>query len=206
MRHIQKLLTLVIVVCVAAPGLAHAQAAGDPTIWFGGSLGLSPLGTVKGQINLPPVGVFNTSQDSATGFQINALIDVRVAPFLSIGFAPGLLLNVKPSNGNDSGSMIDLPLRVTLGAPVAPKVRLYGFASPGYSILFPPSGNDNAGHPSGFMIGFGGGVGYRVAPKIAVTGELGYQFRFLSSTVNGLDASADVDYLTIALGVVAAIN
>lgn len=47
-------------------------------------------------------------------------------------------------------------------------------------------------HPSGFMIGFGGGVGFRLAPKFTLAGEIGYQFRFLSDTEQLLGQSVDI--------------
>ena len=56
------------------------------------------------------------------------------------------------------------------------------------------------------MMGLGGGVGYQVAPKLMLTGELGYQFRFQSITVQNAEVSLHVNYLTVAFGVVAAID
>jgi hypothetical protein len=136
------------------------------------------------------------------------MFEARVTPNVSIGFAPNLIFNVKASEDNDSATEIDLPLRLTVGSDVASSVRLYGFASPGYSILFPPEqrmSSVDLGDPSGFMIGFGGGAGFHVAPDVMVTGELGYQFRFLSTTPQGVEVTFESNYLTLALGVVAGI-
>lgn len=193
----------VVVLAGAAPGQAHAQAAPDK-LWVGGGIGISPIGTVKEQATILGVTI-DQSADTAAAVQLNGLIEYRVTPMVAIGFAPAVILHAKPGGDGDSGSVLDLPLRVAVGAPVAPKLRLYGFASPGYSVLFPGSDRSNLGHPSGFMIGFGGGAGYHLAPKLTLTGELGYQFRFPSTTVEGQDVSMRLNYLTLAFGVVAAI-
>jgi hypothetical protein len=200
-------LTIVVFVAAAAvaPGMARAQVRGETT-WIGGSFGLSPVGTLKAKATLGG-NTLDTSTDAATAFQINGLLDFHLSPLFSIGFAPGIIFNVKGTGDTDSGSELDLPIRLALGGPVAPTVRLYGFVSPGYTVLFPPSDDQNAtGHPSGFMIGFGGGASFRVAPGIRLTGELGYQFRFVSTTVQGADLSLQVNYLTLAFGIVAAIH
>jgi len=212
MRSVLVVLGFTVAVTTAAPGQAQPQPAADAQLSIGGSVGLSPIGALKSQVSGGPA----FSDDAATAFQVNGLLDYRVTPLLSIGFAPGIIFNVKTSNGDSSGTELDLPLRLALGEPVAPKIRVYGFVSPGYSVLFPPS-NSGSGHPSGLMVGFGGGVGLRVAPGIMLTGELGYQFRFLSTTetINlgtiggGIDVTSHVslqeNYLTLAVGVVAAL-
>jgi hypothetical protein len=192
-----------VAVAMVVPGLAHAQSEPGPKVWIGGSLGLSPVGTLKAKVDALNL---DASDDAGVAFQINGLIDFRVTPLLSIGFAPGIIFNVKATNDDTSGSELDLPIRVTLGGPVAPKIRMYGFVSPGYSIFYPPSDADALGHPAGFMLGFGGGAGFRVAPGVMLTGELGYQFRFLSNTVNGVDFTLQNNYLTFAVGLVAAIH
>jgi hypothetical protein len=199
---------VLVAVAVVAPGLAHAQYEPGPRAWIGGSLGLSPIGTLKSTASGGPT----FTDDAAVAFQINGLLDYRVTPLLSIGFAPGIIFNVKTSGGDSSGTELDLPIRLALGGPVAPKVRLYGFVSPGYSVLFPPS-DSGGGHPSGLMLGFGGGVGVRVARGVMLTGELGYQFRFLSTTetidLGNFELTTDVslqeNYLTFAVGIVAAL-
>jgi outer membrane protein with beta-barrel domain len=191
---------------IAAPSLAHAQGMTESQpakIWLGGQLGLSPIGTFK-------AGALGTSisTDAATAFEIGGRAEFEVMPFLSIGFAPSIMLNVKDKDADRSGSQLDLPLRLAVGGVVAPKIRLYGFAAPGYTIRFPPSDSSgNSTHPSGFMIGFGGGVGFRVAPRFSLNGELGYQFRFVSETdmVGGqsVEVSGQFNYLTFTIAAVA---
>jgi hypothetical protein len=195
-----------VVAAVVVPGWAHAQGmteSHDAKLWLGGHLGLSPIGTLKAET----LGT-SASVDAATAFEIGGRAEYQITPLLSIGFAPSIILNVKGKDADNSASQLDLPLRLAVGGEVAPKLRLYGFAAPGYTILFPPSSSSgNTTHPSGFMIGFGGGVGFRVAPRFSVNGELGYQFRFLSETEmvgsQSVDASAQFNYLTFTVAAVA---
>jgi hypothetical protein len=208
MRNIKSVVVsfaLLVAVAVAPrPAQAQGMTESQPArIWLGGQLGLSPIGTLKAEA----LGT-SISSDAATAFEVGGRAEFQVTPLLSIGFAPSILLNVKGKDADNSGSQLDLPLRLAVGGVVAPQIRLYGFAAPGYTILFPPSSSSgNTNHPSGFMIGFGGGVGFRVAPRFSLNGELGYQFRFLSETdmVGGqsVDASAQFNYLTFMVAAVA---
>lgn len=206
MTNTRSIVLLAFAAAVAGPGLAHAQGMTESApskVWLGGQLGLSPLGTLKTEV----LGM-TASIDAATAFEIGGRAEFRVLPFLSIGAAPSLVLNVKSTEASKSGSELDLPLRIALGGDVAPRVRIYGFAAPGYTVLFLPADSmGNTTHPSGFMIGFGGGVGVQVAPRFALAGELGYQFRFPSETdtvgTQSVEASAQVNYLTFTVAAVA---
>jgi len=208
MRTIKSVIvSLVLLVAVAVvPRLAQAQGMTESQpakLWLGGQLGLSPIGTLKADA----FGM-SASSDAATAFEVGGRAEYHITPLLAIGFAPSILLNVKSKDADNSGSQLDLPLRLIAGGEVAPKIRVYGFAAPGYTILFPPSDSmGNTTHPSGFMIGFGGGVGYRVAPRFSLNGELGYQFRFISETESlggqSVDVSAQFNYLTFMVAAVA---
>lgn len=210
MRKIQAFVVSLVafgVVGVVAPGTARAQAvaeaAPDATMWVGGHLGLSPIGSLKSEA----MGM-SRSTDPATAFELGGRFEYQVAPMISIGIAPTILFGIKGKGENDSSKQLDLPLRVAVGGEVAPKVRLYGFAAPGYTILFLPfNGSGDSPHPSGFMIGFGGGVGFRVGPKFTIGGELGYQFRFTSYTLDApgqsLDVSLQDNFLTFSVAATA---
>jgi len=208
MRNIRSVIVsfAFVVAAIVAPGLAHAQGmteSHDAKLWLGGHLGLSPIGTLKAEA----LGT-SASVDAATAFEIGGRAEYQIMPLLSIGFAPSIMLNVKAKDADNSSSQLDLPLRIVAGGDVAPKIRLYGFAAPGYTIMFPPSDSmGNTTHPSGFMIGFGGGVGYRVAPRFSLNGELGYQFRFVSETAmvgsQSVDVSGQFNYLTFTVAAVA---
>lgn len=193
------------VAAIVAPGRADAQGMTESQpvkLWLGGHLGVSPIGTQKTEA----LGL-STSVDTATAFELGGRAEFQVTPLVTIGFAPSILLGVKAKGADRASSELDLPLRLALGGPIAPRIRLYGFAAPGFSIGFPPSGTGDAPHATGFLIGFGGGVGVRVAPRFSLHGELGYQFRFLSETdrVAGqsIDVSGQLDYLTFTIAAVA---
>jgi len=206
MRHVQAFVVSLIacgVVGVVAPGSARAQEvavpAAGPKMWVGGQVGVSPIGTLKAEVQGTSL-----SADTATAFEIGGRFEYQVMPLVSIGIAPALRFNIKGKDDTDSASQLDVPLRITVGGDVAPAIRVYGFAAPGYTFLFPPKDPDgNSNNASGFMIGIGGGVGYRVAPKFMLSGELGYQFRFPSGSIQGIDVSYQDNYLTFAVGAAA---
>lgn len=202
MRHMQSLVVSVVtlaVVGVVAPGSAHAQAVPGPAseskLWLGGQLGLSPIGTLNGES--PGTSV---SADASTAFELGGRVEYQVTPLIAIGFAPALGFRIKGKADNDSAWQLDLPLRVAVGGDVMPELRVYGFAAPGYTFLFVPSDlQGDSMTASGFMIGFGGGAAYRIAPKLALSGELGYQFRFPSGSLRGTDVSYQANYLTLTV-------
>lgn len=191
------------------PTLAHAQdasvesASSSSTVFVGGNLQLLPTGSLKASANGR-----DSSADTATAFAIGALAEVRVNPFLSIGFAPRYIFNIKDTspNSTDSATQLDLAVRVAAGTEVAPKARVYGFVAPGYSFMFLPSSANGISNPSGFIVGFGAGASYEIAPKIALTGELGYQLGFQGTTVQGTSVDLKDNYLQIGVGISAALN
>jgi hypothetical protein len=190
------------------PTLAHAQdtaissASSDSTVFVGGNLQMLPVGTWDVSANGQ-----DTSGDTAAAFAIGALAEVRVNPIFSVGLAPRYIFNVKGANDTQSASQLDLAVRFAAGTDVAPKARLYGFVAPGYSWMFTPSnGMTDVANPSGLIVGFGGGASYEIAPKIALTGELGYQLGFQSFDVNGTNVGSKDNYLQLGIGLVAALN
>jgi outer membrane protein with beta-barrel domain len=206
MRHIQALAVSLVAfgaVGVVAPGSAHAQAVADPAsgprMWVGAQLGLSPIGTLKADVAGTPV-----SGDAETAFEVGGRFEYQVTPLLSIGIAPSFRFHIKSKDDPDSESQLDVPLRIAAGWDVAPMVRVYGFAAPGYTFLFPPNDpQGNSTSASGFMLGFGGGAAYRLAPKFTLSGELGYQFRFPSGSADGMDVSYQDNFLTLTVGAAA---
>lgn len=183
----------------AVPASLYAQPASESGVSIGGTLAVSPVGTFKASS-----GSISNSVDLETAYGIGGLVEYRISRNISVGFAPSVTLHVRGKDDTSSGSELDLPLRVAFGAPVTPKLRLYGFVSPGYTILYPPDSavNNDIGNPSGFMIGLGGGTASQLASGVFLTGEIGYQFRFPSTTVQGVDISLDVNYLTLSAGIV----
>lgn len=177
--------------------LAVASSAHAQSVRGGASISLLPLGTIS--FDAPGE---SDSADTAIAFGINGLIDYAINPAISIGFMPQVLLNVKPEDEDESAKQFDLLVRVAGHYPAAPNIDLYGYLAPGYSIISPPDWPDNVDRPKGLIIGFGGGAAYQVAPRTAITGELGYQIGLQGLEENGVAIDLETSYLRVGAGVV----
>lgn len=165
------------------------------------------------QVELLPTGELEAevegdslSTDAATAYGISAAFDYALTPFLSIGLAPRLVLNVdsdESDDDSDPGKQLDLRARVLAHMPVAPKLEVYGYLSPGYSIaMFDDEDLDN---PKGFSIGGALGASYDVSPAMYLTGEVGYTKAFTSTDImvapgQSVEADLDLSYLHVGLG------
>ena len=210
----QALLFAVAGVIGGTQGLAHAQEASasaqeaapaeEPKIWVGGQLGLSPVGNfhVKAGDTVPHI-----NDDPSAAMDIAGVVGYHLFPFLSVGIAPAVMFNVKGTSGTDSGTAVDLPLRIAASLPLTDTLRVYALGLPGYSILFlPKDSNGDRMHPHGFMIGAGGGLGVRVSPRVDLSIEASYQWRLLSTTIADIDTDVHPNYLTVAIGLTTALN
>lgn len=196
-------------------GAATAVADDDATargMAVGADLELAPSGSITTQI-----GSSSSTTDAAASYGIGGLFDFGVSRYLSIGFAPRYLLNVKASNSqnnpggsNDTATELDLRARIAAHVPVANKLQAYGYVAPGYSIIFAPSNSNNSDNATGLSLGFGGGVQYQIKPSLALTGELGYQVGYQSVTVDVLGLKSDIEfetrYLHFGVGLLLAID
>jgi len=94
-------------------------------------------------------------------------------------------------------------MRVTVGSNVAPRVRLFGFAGPGYSVIFLP--RDASGrrfHPHGMIAGFGGGIAVTMSARLALVSELGYQLGYQGTRSYGVDVTFQDNFLHLGVGLV----
>ena len=147
-----------------APARAHSHA--------GGAFKLMPVGTVT---------VGSASADTAVAFAIQGFFDYEIVRYLYIGAAPQLILNVKDKDASSSGEQLDLFARIMVRYPVGQKIQLYGYLAPGFSVIFVPDKPSGFSNPTGFVLGFAGGVSYSITPSLFVGGEIGYQIGFQSS-------------------------
>jgi opacity protein-like surface antigen len=161
---------------------------------------LLPLGTGKQSI-----GGQSMSQDAALAYGISAAFDYAVTPYLSVGLAPRLVLNIKPSDqeGGTTDKEIDLRARVLGHVAVAPGLEIYGAVSPGYAFVLP--GTDGVDTAKGFAIAGAAGLTYDVSPALFLGAEVGYQRAFTSAdimTAPGQKVSTDLDlsYMHIGIG------
>lgn len=184
--------------------VAFAQSPAEPAAGVAASAGgPASLGQMRLSLDIVPaplgkfkfkVGDSDVSQDAAFAFGVRAVFDYSINDYVFVGFGPQALFNVtgKDSSG-DAGKQYDLSARVGGHAPIGDNLHLYGFLSPGYSILSIP----NADAAKGFSLGVA--VGALVSfpgSNFFLNGELGYHMTFLS--VNSNDFKTN--YPLIALG------
>ena len=179
---------------LAAP-LASVRAE---RVRLGGTVSVLPLG----QAHVEGEGL-SESEDTATAVGIGGIVEVQLLTNLAIGFAPRLLLNVKGEDGTESGKELDLALRVIGNVPVGRMVQLYGFAAPGYSIIYIPDWPDELSNPAGFIFGFGGGVGFDLNPRFRLAVELGYQLGAQRVTEQGETVDLEISYLHLGVSALA---
>jgi opacity protein-like surface antigen len=169
--------------------------------------------SVGAQIDLLPAGTLtldapglNVSSDAGFAYGVGLNASYDLTPNISIGLAPRIIFNIVAKDARDDapvGKEYDLRARVTAHFPLIDKLQIFGFAAPGYSFL--TDTNDKTDNPSGFVLAFGGGATYDLAPNLFLTGEVGYQLGFQSVTakdLSGKDITIDetTDYLSIGLG------
>ena len=175
----------------------------SPSVRIGGEIALLPVGTLTAQS-----GSDKASFDSESTLGVGGILQIPLNNVFTIDLAPRIVFNVKSKDDKDSATELDLRARLTAGGNVAPNARLYAALEPGYSFLFlpidPPAGVDMS-TPRGLTFGVAAGAMFRVAPGVHLTGELGYQFGFQSTTISALGQSVDLDvtasFLHLAGGV-----
>lgn len=169
--------------------------------------------SASAQVELLPMGSGKTtfngesmSQDAAVAYGVGAVVDYAINPYLSVGVAPRLVLNVKSSDaqdGEDASKQVDLRARIAGHLPVRPGLDVYAAVMPGYSIVTSSqSGVDSA---TGFALAGALGATYDVTPALFLGAEVGYQRAFLNQeqTILGQKLSADTDLSYLHVGVAA---
>jgi opacity protein-like surface antigen len=199
-----------VTVCTLASSLAtssaFAQEAGapasdtSPKMRLGAQVEVLPVGSGKAT-----VGDTSMTNDAAVAYGVTGTFDYALTPYLSVGVAPRLVLNVTPDNaapGDRADKELDLRARVLGHFAVAPKLEVYAAVAPGYAIVM--SGQDGINNSSGFAIGGAAGVTYDVSPKMFLSGEVGYQRAFTSTdiTVGNQTMTGDLalSYMHVGLG------
>jgi hypothetical protein len=188
---------------VPAPTPADPAATPPPTATAAGTttgastskmrLGVTLVPMPLGSLKTNALGT-ETSVDSAVAFAVMPVFDYLVLPNVFVGVAPSYTFNVKGKDSmGDAASQLDLLLRVGYGLPVNDKLGLYGYASPGYSIISPPEG-DSA---KGLVLGLHVGAMMDVASNLFLNGQVGYQLGFQKIS----DTDFKSNFLQIGLGV-----
>jgi opacity protein-like surface antigen len=164
------------------------------------------------QVEMLPLGSGKTtsdgssmSRDTATAYGVTAMFDYAINPYLSVGVAPRLLLNVKSSDasaGETANKELDLRARITGRLPIQPGLELYAALTPGYAIVM--SGQDGVNSATGFSLGGAVGATYDLTRSMFVGAEVGYQRAFTSQEQMILDQKLSLDlelsYLHVGIG------
>lgn len=203
---------LLVAAAAVAPSVAHAspERAGSAGVDFE----FLPTGTFE----TSGFGGATSKSDADVAYAVGVVAEKPVNDLVSIGFAPRYVFHVIGKNSSgDSASELDLRARVAIGHDVSNKLRIYGFAEPGWSILFLPTSfeiNNQTVHPNGFVLGLGGGLSFALSSSVRGYFELGYQLGYqswsytgtvlgVSGTING---DANASYLQLGFGLAAAFD
>lgn len=175
---------------------AEPPPSGPVGLQAGAGFEILPLGELSFAVDGD-----STTADTATAFGLTPFLDYAPVPFFSVGLAPRFLLNVKGKEGDASAKQLDLRVRAMVRLPVARTVRLFGYAAPGYSIIFPPDWPDGVSRPKGFILAFAGGAAFDFSPQGFVSFEIGYQLGWQSLTESGIDFDLSDNYLHLGAAV-----
>jgi hypothetical protein len=168
---------------------APAAAPSDSKMRIG--LNVVPM-PFLGKLSASVAGI-SASTDAAFAFGVMPVFDYALNSTFFVGLGPMYTFNVKGKDSmGDAAKEIDIMLRVGGGAPVAEKIQVYGYLSPGYSIVSVPQGDS----PKGFVVGAHAGGMMDITPSAFVNAELGYQMGFQS--VSGADFKTS--FFQIGLG------
>jgi hypothetical protein len=189
-----RIVLVSVIVCIALSGsLGSARAE---RLRVGGSFSVLPVGEIEAS-----VGNQSASADTEMAAALGGVIEYQVGPNFAIGFTPRFIFRIKPEDAEESAEELDLLLRLIGNVPVGVNVELYGFAAPGYSVLYLPDVVGDVDDPAGFLFGLGGGVALDVNPQFRLAAELGYQFGGQEVEVAG--QTLDVSTRFLHLGLVA---
>jgi len=183
------------------PAEPPAAAAPAPAAEGGGAAVASKMRVGLDVVPMPfgKIKVGGGLGDLDTKFAIGAFpfFDYLITPnfFAGVKIQYTFNLNVKDSTG-DSSKVLDLMIRLGGGGYVADKLQLYAYASPGYSIVMPSSGDK----PKGFVVGAHGGAMYDITPAAFLNLEVGYQFGFQKVSLFGSSVDDKVNLFQIGVG------
>jgi len=190
----------------AAPVPAATATTAPPSLpsqgMFGGvAIDVIPYGSLKASAQN-----MTFDNDLATTVGVSALLEYRVQKYISVGVWPAYLFSVKASGAADAATEFDLRARVTAGADVKPRWRVFGYGAAGYSWIFPPSEMGmSMSTLSGLCFTFGAGAAYALSPTTALTLDAGYQLGLQSVSQNGVTVDVHPDFLHVGGGLMVAL-
>ena len=190
----------------AAPPASAPASEPIPTatgrLWVGPQLDIMAGGNVTLES-----GANSASADLESAIGLGGIVEYRVSPLVTVGLAPRFAAPIRIHQATDSGTQVDLRARVTVGKDVAPRVRLHGIATLGYSWIFhlvseqnQMTGASEYTTTKGIIVGFGAGLYYTISPRLLLAGELSYQIGRQGTTVANTDVRASDNFLTLGVG------
>src|SRR5690349_8313554 len=119
----------------ASPALAHADDDGPDRGWAGAEFEILP----SGSYSFDAGNGTKVTQDIKTAYAVKLVAEKDINELISVGFAPRFGFGLIGTNDSgDTSQLLDLRARIAFGHRLIPKLRVQGFAEPGYSILFVP--------------------------------------------------------------------
>jgi hypothetical protein len=169
-------------------------------------LGAEALVLPTGKLTIHNDDLGSANSDSRVAYGVSGLVDYVITPYLSVGFAPRYVMNIKSEQFDedaDGAQELDLAVRVTGRAPIGDRADLFVYGAPGYSFIFLPDNavTDEIDSPQGFLVGVGGGAHFKLTPSLSLIGEVGYSFGFQQTEVLGQDVDAQTDLMHVGVGV-----
>ena len=166
-----------------------------PSRWMGLGFALIPSGTLKAEAN---------GQSDSTGMASAYGIELTANRFFDSGFAlvvaPRFLSGIKASDATESANQLDLRIGLGYAIPLSPGLSGMGVVGGGWSMIFPPDdGSGESYTPMGPILGFGAGVSYLIAPRMALNASLGYQVGFHKVTINGVTGTLSDDLIDMTV-------
>jgi hypothetical protein len=222
----RKASTLVALLGLTSVGIAATAQAQEPIPMTGMAVPPAPPPPKKKTelvLSFLPMGLgsftgvpggMNVTADASFAYGLGVSVRYTLVPGLSVGFSPQAIFNVEPKDQNELpwpvSREFDFFARVAYTVPVAETIRLYAEFMPGYSLIWPSSGDS----PKGFVIEAGVGCAMDLTDKVFVDLGAGYQWGFQSLLLKGqpdpmmmnkkgpdVTVDARTKYLRVALGV-----
>jgi opacity protein-like surface antigen len=198
---IRTVLVTLAVVCLTTTAAfaqaVHATATAPMKLRAQAQFELLPIGRTK-----VSVGDESMSVSNATAYAIAAAFDFSASKYVTLGFAPRMILNVNAED-NDGGDSKELDLRLRLlgHVPLGHQFEAYGYVAPGYAVVMPSDDSESA---KGVSIAAAAGLTYDVSPTVFFNGEVGYQYAPTHSHLAILNQripfDADFSYLHVGIG------
>jgi hypothetical protein len=149
-------------------------ASADPTVVAGLDAEVLPLVISHISGGLPGEPPSSSHEPTAFGFGARAMWNAN--PYFSFGVAPRYIIDLDPENEGTHSSELDLRFRVEGGGHPTRALRIYGFADPGYSLLYVAyPGGSSTNRSDAFCIDVGVGASYAVSRHLSISAEVGYQ-------------------------------